>query len=481
MREMQKILSGLDGVLCQMDDILIHTKDEQSHKQKVKEVLERLIEAGITLNEDKCEFFKQKITFLGHVIDHQGVQADPDKISAIQDFPTPKDTKELKRFFGMVNYLGKFQPKLAEDTAFLRQLLQKDVDWLWDAQLEGDYAKVKEKLSSAPVLSHFSLNAETWLSTDASSYGLGAALLQMTEDGLKPVAFASRALTDAEQRYAQIEKEALAICWAAEKFYYYLAGRYFHVETDHKPLVSVMSEKELAKLPLRVQRFRLRMMKFSYDVTYTPGEKLVLADALSRAPVQKQVSEIEPYLIGEMVRDLPISPSRMRKLKEDLANDMVSCQLISFIQTEWPHYQKCPSFVRNYYTHKDRLTVVDDLLFYDNRLFIPLLERQKVLEEIHRGHLGETKCLNRAREVLWWPGLTKDIREMVKTCPVCLKHRKISKEPMISTPFPDRPWWRLGMDLCFKDDDEYLVVMDYYSRYLIAEKLPDCHSVQIGE
>ena len=106
----------------------------------------------------------------------------------------------------MVNYLGKFQPKLAEDTAFLRQLLQKDVDWLWDAQLEGDYAKVKEKLSLAPVLSHFSLNAETWLSTDASSYGLGAALLQMTEDGLlKPVAFASRALTDAEQRYAQIE------------------------------------------------------------------------------------------------------------------------------------------------------------------------------------------------------------------------------------------------------------------------------------
>ena len=140
----------------------------------------------------------------------------------------------------------------------------------------------------------------------------------MTEDGLKPVAFASRALTDAEQRYAQIEKEALAICWAAEKFYYYLAGRYFHVETDHKPLVSVMSEKELAKLHLRVQRFRLRMMKFSYDVTYTPGEKLVLADALSRAPVQIQVSEIEPYLIGEMVRDLPISPS----------------QLISFIQTK---------------------------------------------------------------------------------------------------------------------------------------------------
>lgn len=140
---------------------------------------------------------------------------------------------------------------------------------------------MKEMLAQPPTLTPYQLGKDVLLSTDASSYGLGAAILQEVDGIWKPVAFASRSLNSAEKRYAQIEKEALAICWACEKFHYYLAGRKFKIETDHKPLISVLGDKELAKLPIRVQRFRLRIMAYDYIIYYAPGEKLVLADALS--------------------------------------------------------------------------------------------------------------------------------------------------------------------------------------------------------
>ena len=377
-----------------------------------------------------------------------------------------------------MNYLGKFSPSLASDSVQLRQLLKKENkdNWTWNGDMALEYEKMKQNLASAPVLSPFSLEADTLLSTDASSYGLGAALFQKTEEGLKPIAYASRALSETEQRYAQIEKEALAICWAAEKFYYYLAGRKFQVETDHKPLISILSKMELAKLPMRVQRFRLRMMKFCYSIRYTPGEKLLIADALSRAPCPKSDTvQLDELDISEMVEDLPMSETRRRQLQFSTLNDTVCQQIKRYIQYGWPEYKQCPQFVKNIYTFKECLTEAGDLVFYNNRVFIPLLERQQVLKDIHAGHLGESKCLERAKDLVWWPGLTTEIRELVKTCATCLKYRSQPREPLVSVPFPERPWWQIGMDLCTVEErgNDYLVIMDYFSRYLIAEKLSD--------
>ena len=375
----------------------------------------------------------------------------------------------------MVTYLGKFMSTLPDDTVRMRSLLKlKDNDWYWTTEMTEEFDRLKQKISSFPVLAPFDLNAETWLSTDASSYGLGAAIFQKTAKGFKPIALASRALTDTEKRYAQIEKEALAMCWAAKKFYYYLAGRSFKIETDHKPLVSIMAEKELFKLPIRLQRFRLRMMRFSNDVTYVPGEKLVVADALSRAPSgSKKGSDPEPLLIQEMIEELPISHYRRRRLELALASDPIASQLMTFIQAGWPTYQKLPQYLKKYNSFKEELTVIGGLLFYYNRLYIPLSERERVLNDIHRGHLGENRCLRRAQRVVWWPGMSLDVREMVRRCEICLRFRKVPVEPLIPTPLPERPWWKLAMDFCSIDGNgvsEFLVICDYYSRFMIAEK-----------
>ena len=479
-REMQKALEGLEGVTCQMDDVLIYAEDKEEHDRRLEKVLERLERSGITLNPEKCEFGQTEVKFLGHIINQEGIHADPEKTRAIKEFAEPRERKDLQRFFGMVNYLGKFSPSLADGSYALRQLLQKDADWIWGPDQIRQFVQLKEILTQPPTLTPYQLGKDVLLSTDASSYGLGAAILQEVDGVWKPVAFASRSLNTAEMRYAQIEKEALAICWACEKFHYYLAGRKFKVETDHKPLISVLGDKELAKLPIRVQRFRLRMMAYDYSIFYTPGEKLVLADALSRAPLTSEGSEPhESLLVQEIVDALPISKSRLARLQASIVSDNEASWMMKYINEGWPIYHKVQPDVQKFYSYKDYLTAIDGVIYYWDRLFIPRSERERVLQDIHKGHQGENKCIRRANSLVWWPGMTTEIRELVKSCPKCSEYRRIPREPLCTTPLPERPWWTVASDVCEFNSEQYLVLVDYFSRYIVARKLVNCESPTI--
>ena len=200
---------GLDGVVCQMDDILVFGCNKVEHDARLLAVLEHIKAAGATLRAQKCEFGKTPITFLGHKIDHKGIQTDPGKTQAIRDMKAPSTVSELRRFLGMVSQLGKFTPHLAHLTP--SGLLSKDTAWLWGPDQRDAFTRVKEELSKPMTLALYDSQAPTRLSADASSYGLGAVLLQQTDGKWKPVAYASRSMTDTEHRYAQIEKEAIAI------------------------------------------------------------------------------------------------------------------------------------------------------------------------------------------------------------------------------------------------------------------------------
>lgn len=474
-REMQKILMGVEGVACHMDDILVVGSNKEDHDERLRRVLQKLESAGVTLNRDKCEFDVKEVKFVGHVINGDGVQADPAKTTAIRDFPTPSNKKELRRFFGIVNYLGKFSPLIASKTASLRQLLGKDSDWCWDVAQAEEFSALKRIMASTPTLCQFDMSKETVLSADASAYGLGVAVLQKEGTLWKPIAYASRALTTAEKRYAQIEKEALAICWGCQKFDYYLSGRRFTVETDHKPLLAVLGDKELAKLPIRIQRFRLRMMPYTYNIFYTPGTKLVLADALSRAPLNgpsnEKMDTRESRTVMELIDSLPISRKRLERLKAAMVDDAVALTLLKYITRGWPHRKGLEPGVAQFSTFREELTAVEGIIFYRNRVFVPELERERVLADIHRGHQGETKCVARATSTVWWPGMTAQVREIVKKCAMCEQHRTKPREPLVSTPLPERPWWRLATDIFEKEGVKYLLVVDYYSRYITVQRL----------
>ena len=247
----------------------------------------------------------------------------------------------------MVNHLSKFSPNLAEKTKPLRELLNKQSDWVWGDPQRQAFQDIKEALTSSPVLSLFDPNSKTVVSADASSFGLGAVLLQTQSDGeLKPISYISRSLTPTEKRYAQIEKEALAFTWACERFSDYLLGLTFHIQTDHKPLVPLFSSKNLDELPIRVQRFRLRMMRFDFTISHVPGKSLLVADALLRAPSAEAVDsdtllqlETAAY-VNTVVQSLPATERQLERIRQHQQEDEVCQQVVSYqdghLNKPWP-------------------------------------------------------------------------------------------------------------------------------------------------
>ena len=270
-RRMSELLQGIDGVVVLVDDTLITGRTKEEHDCRLQ-VLARLEKAGLTLGIEKCAFDQPSVKFLGQIVDCKGIRPDPDKVKAIQEMSPPRNVSELRRFLGMINQQSKFSPCLVENTKPLRDLLSKKNHWCWSSIHQETFDSLKESLSTDVTLGLYDPNRETILSADASSYGLGAVLRQKQDGTVKPIAYASRSMTDTEQRYAQIEKEALALTWACERFQHYLVGAKFAIETDHKPLVPLLSTKSLDQVPIRVQRFRLGLMRFDFTVTHVPGK-----------------------------------------------------------------------------------------------------------------------------------------------------------------------------------------------------------------
>ena len=194
----------------------------------------------------------------------------------------------------MVNQLGRFSPKIAEMSQPLRELPSTKKTWLWGPQQESAFCQIKDELVKPTTLTLYDPSTDVKISADASSFGLGAVLLQWSQDDWKPVAYTSRSMTQTERRYAQIEKEALAITWACQRFSDYVLGHKFTIESDHKPLIPILNTKNLDSLPPRVVRFHLRLAKFDYVVKHVPGKVLYTADALSHAPIpETENTELE--------------------------------------------------------------------------------------------------------------------------------------------------------------------------------------------
>ena len=207
-----RILEGLEGVKCNIDDVLVHAPIIELCDYRLQKVIEHLREAGVTLNNDKCTFRVPKIKFLGNVVSANGIEVDPDKVAAVVNLPASKNVHEIRVFLGMVNHQSKFAEHLADKTKLIRDLMQKDSQRVWGTPQQQAFEKIKSILTAAPVLAPYDPNKDTEASGDASSFGLGGVLLQKQEDGTwRPVMLISRALTPMECRYMQIEKEASAL------------------------------------------------------------------------------------------------------------------------------------------------------------------------------------------------------------------------------------------------------------------------------
>ena len=432
--------------------------------------MERAQQKGVVFNEDKVQFKCKKVSFFGHTWTPQGIKPDNKKVSAIIDMKPPEDTKSLQSFLGLVNYLTRYSGHLATLSAPLRDLTKKDTTYSWGPEHDRAFTEVKKEVSSLGVLRYFDPHAETVIETDASLKGLGAVLLQ---DG-KPVCYTSKALTETEQRYSNIEREALGVIWGLERFHYFIYGKSCTIHTDHKPRKMIF-KKKLSNCPAGLQRFVLRALKYDVTVKYVKGAEVPIADALSRVSPQPAPPEGEfPQLdIHQITKNLPASPIKLLQIRNETANDPTLSKLREVIHEGWPATrEKCHKALHNYWNFREELTIEDSLILKQERIVMPTTLRRGTLNTIHHGHLGQEKCLLRARSAVFWPGITKDVTNLVQNCATCQAHqRKQQKQQILQPEPPCYPWQILSSDLFEFKGNQYLLISDKYSNSPIIRKL----------
>ena len=356
-------------------------------------------------------------------------------MKAIVDMPNPTDVPGVQRLLGLVQYLAKFLTHLSDITKPLRDLTRNDTEWMWESSQQNALDTLKKAVACTPVLRYYRIADEVTIQCDASQSGLGAALLQNGQQ----VAYASHALTPPETRYAQIEKELLAIVFACDRFEVYIYGRdHVSIESDHK-LLEMIVLKPLSSAPKRLQRMLLQLQKYTLDVKYEKGEHMYLADTLSRAYIPEVnvcdfIHELEELDHRE---SLPVSQERWQQLNHASENDNVCRQLRATIQNGWPENKsEVPECVLPYYDSRDELTIQGNLIFKGQLLVIPAAVRTELMTVAHASHIGIEGCLRRMRECLYWPRMTTQVKDYISKCEVCLSHRSAPpREPLRQNDF----------------------------------------------
>lgn len=308
---MDRIFSGLPGVFCFIDDILVAGKDATEHHSRLKAVLQLILENDLKVRKDKRRFQVPSVEYLGFVIDGRGIYKTQDKVRAIRETRTPENVKELQSFLGLVTFYGRFLKDLSTVAHPLHELLKRDAPWHWSADCQNAFEQIKRKIVSPNFLVHFQENLPVILVCDASSVGVGALLAHVMPDGSeRPIAFASRKLNKAEVNYSQMKKEGLTLVCGVKKFHMHLYGRQqFTLVTDHKPLLAILGPK--AGLPTlvaaRLQRWAVILSAYNYSMVYRKTVHMGNADALSRLPVDKASEEPEDSILLIERCQLPIA------------------------------------------------------------------------------------------------------------------------------------------------------------------------------
>lgn len=497
-----EITEGLDGVESLCDDILIYgcgkTYEEalKDHNIKLKKLLYRLRAKNLKLNKDKVKLCQSEVQFFGHLLTDKGVKPDPSKISAVTQMKRPDKVSEMLTFLGMVNYLSKFLPNLSSVSEPLRRLTHEGVEFIWTDEQTVSFETVKKLVTSAPVLQYFDGSKETVIQCDASSTGLGGVLLQ---DG-RPVAFASRTLTSAEKNYAQIEKEALAILFSCVRFEQYIIGKVIKLQSDHKPLQTLI-KKPLLEVPKRLQRMFLALQRYNFEIEFVPGSKMYIADLLSRLHLpESENSNLNVVYSFEkldlrvskriervnLVNDLPITDERVQVILNETLKDDNMRTLTYYIIHGFPKDRvKVPAEIIQYYQYQEELSTQNGLNFKGDRIVIPYKLRNDMLKRLHYSHNGIENSTKLARSTMFWPGMSKQLKNEIQRCLICQLNSSIcqQKEPMISSDLPGLPFEIVSMDMMETQIKgrrrQYLVVVDHYSDFIECEEVANLEAKSI--
>lgn len=530
-RGMNNILAEFIGTICfvYLDDIIIIGKNLKDHMENLSKVLERLEKYNLKIQLDKCEFMKRETEFLGHVITQDGIKPDPGKIEKILDWKLPETKKEIKQFLGLSGYYRRFIKDYSKITKPMTKYLhksEKSID-LKDASYKSAFEELKKIIASDQVLAYPDFDKPFILTTDASNFALGAVLSQMQEKVEKPIAFASRTLTKCETRYSTIEKEALAIMWAVQKFRPYIYGNECTLYTDHKPLQYIKTCNKNQK----ILTWRDELENYKLNFLYKPGKANVVADALSRKIETKddednfEVNANDILSISEhSSEDLDLSTQSDDDTihsAEESAEDYVHFvsrpvnyyrnQIVFKIahftsvihESPFTHYHRHtiiqPTFSKNdvtdffkkYHNGKQTAIIAPENIIqiiqdvykenFNNKGHFVLTQlivedvcnhdRQNVIisKEHERAHRGINEVEAQIKRAYFFPKMRNLIKMHINSCHICNTHKYERKPYNIKIsprPVTEKPFTRVHMDIFIINNNSFLSLVDSFSKHL---------------
>lgn len=456
-RFMDSIFRGLDFVFVYIDDILIMSKDEESHVAHIRTVLERLRSSSLSVNLTKCIFGQPEVNFLGFKISSQGYSPVSERVEAILSFKKPETIEELRRFLGVTNYYRRCIPNAATSqlplNGYIQHSIKNDKTKVhWTEEANKAFEECKQKIADITLLAYPSQNAKMTLTTDASSTAIGAKLEQLVNNNWEPLGFFSRKLSSGEQRYCTYDRELLAIFASIQFFQHMLECRNFTIKTDHKPLIYAFKQKH-DKAPERRHRQLDYISQYSTDIVYLKGDDNIVADALSRVSTITMPTILSP----ENIRDEQQKDVHLQELLKNPTS---------------LHLQKLQA--------EPGIHIYSDISLGIVRPYIPKSLRRTAFETIHNTSHPSGRTTSRLlRQKFTWPGIRKDVLQWSRDCIACQRakvHRHNKLQPDHIT-VPDTRFNHLHIDIIFlpmvQGYQYCLTMIDRFSRWPVAVPIKD--------
>ena len=466
-RLMEKVLEGLlyDQVLVYLDDVIIFSKTIEEHIERMRTVFQRIRIHNLKLKPTKCDLAEKEVKFLGHMVNEDGVQPDPENVRAIKDIPTPfNSASDIRRFIGMAAYYRRFIKDFTQLTHPLRQLITKHAPKkiTWTEELEKATQEIKNKLIGADIMAYPDPSKPYILHTDGSSHGLGAILSQTQNGRTRVIQYASRALHGAECRYHATQLEALALGWALKKMHPYIFGQHVDIYTDHAALRWL---REQSQINSSYARWFNTLESYSYSIHHRKGNRMQHVDCLSRLPVQPLPQEVGPVDDTELF----IGSVDCEEEQEEIN------RIIHFLKG--PNIP-CPDRAVFRSLKMEELFTENGILYLQpNKQVLTSNQAKEEMKNLHQGpevsHFGYKRTYAAFRDVYYHPRAAYLAREVVKTCHLCqiTKVRTHPPRAPLKKIHADRPNQLLGVDFVgpiysLRDCTYLLTIIDHFTKFL---------------
>ena len=475
-------LSGLpsDRVLAYMDDVIICSTTFEEHLELIRSLLDKLRESGIQLKLSKCLFAHEEVDFLGYHISREGIKPQERLIAAVNRFKRPESKKELKGFLGLTGFYRNFIAKFSEISQPLNKLTNDNIEFKWSEECENSFLKLKELLSTYPVLAFPKIGGTFFVEVDASDHAIGGVLSQKNENGeMHLVSYFSTTLKGAQNNWSAHSKEAYAVVMATRNWYVYLAGTEFVIRSDHNPLQHLRNMKDPRG---KFARWISELEEYSYTIEYIPGKLNVKADYLSRNCVPADVELPDSW--EEKIYAVMSEGNFMAQLRHEQQEDLIVAATIRNLENDEPVTMGRLKRVAK------QLRVEDGILTKSGRPVVPPTLRNYVTTKIHDiAHFGCHKLYEQLKERFYWPNMSKYATLYTSNCETCQKcktENKPPKAPLTPLHVATRPMEFICIDIQHmpSDDCNYkyvLLIGDIFSKYIDAIPMTDQTSPQVLE